>query len=146
MTYRGTLSIAVGKALRASDVDPLDAGAAALARRYAGLIDDAVPAAKYGKHLRAMEQALAMLTVLEPLAGAQATESFEKIAEALSAHSVASDLGPKLLATLTALGLTAAGRGAVAPAKGGPASVPAVASKLDELRERRARRAGQHDA
>jgi hypothetical protein len=43
------------------------------------------------------------------------------------------DLGPKLLATLTALGLTPAGRGL----KGGGADGVAGASKLDELRARR---------
>ena len=47
-------------------------------------------------------------------------------------------LGPALLAALTALGMTAAGRGV----KGGGPSVGVVASKLDELRERRAKRAG----
>lgn len=46
-------------------------------------------------------------------------------------------LGPKLLAALTALGMTAAGRGA----KGGGQGVGAVASPLDELRARRAARA-----
>jgi hypothetical protein len=50
---------------------------------------------------------------------------------------VLSDLGPKLLATLTALGLTPAGRGVK---EGGGDSAPVV-SKLDELRERRAARA-----
>ena len=48
------------------------------------------------------------------------------------------DLGPKLLAALTALGLTAAGRAA----KGGSSGVAAVAGKLDELRARREKRAG----
>lgn len=46
---------------------------------------------------------------------------------------VLSDLGPKLLAALTALGLTPAGRGVK---EGGGTSAP-VASALDELRERR---------
>jgi hypothetical protein len=50
--------------------------------------------------------------------------------------AVYDSLGPKYLAALTAVGLTAAGRGA----KGGGAGGPAVASKLDELRERRSRR------
>lgn len=46
------------------------------------------------------------------------------------------DLGPKLLAALTALGLTPAGRGV----KGGAASVSPVARKLDEFTARRARK------
>jgi len=51
---------------------------------------------------------------------------------------VYSDLGPKLLAALTALGLTLSGRtrgGVQASASGG-------SSKLNELRARRAQRAG----
>ena len=57
-----------------------------------------------------------------------------------------SDIGPKLLATLTALGLTPAGRGQ----KGGGPSVAPVATVLDELRARRESRAkravGEHDS
>lgn len=47
-----------------------------------------------------------------------------------------SDMGPKLLATLAALGLTPTARGAT---KGGDGGSP-VASRLDELRARRKRR------
>lgn len=50
---------------------------------------------------------------------------------------VLADLGPKLLAVLTALGLTPAGRGVK---EGGGDSAPVV-SQLDELRARRAARA-----
>lgn len=46
------------------------------------------------------------------------------------------DLGPKLLAALTALGLTPAGRGVKGGGQGGT-----VAGKLDELRARREKRA-----
>ncbi|XTZ16409.1 terminase small subunit [Micromonospora echinospora] len=46
------------------------------------------------------------------------------------------ELGPKLLAALTALGLTPAGRGVKGGAAGG-----GVAGKLDELRARREQRA-----
>jgi hypothetical protein len=48
-------------------------------------------------------------------------------------------LGPKLLATLTALAMTPAGRAAIL-GKGAPTREPA-ASPLDELRARRAARA-----
>lgn len=48
------------------------------------------------------------------------------------------ELGPKLLAALTALGMTPAGRGA----KGGGQSVSPVARKLDEFTARRARKHG----
>jgi len=52
--------------------------------------------------------------------------------------AVYNELGPKLLAALTALGLTPAGRGA----KGGGQSVGAGGGKLIELRERAKRGAG----
>ena len=91
----------------------------------------------------------------DALKGAQAPER-DKAAVALArryAHlldkfrgepleqAVYNDLGPKLLACLTALGLTAAGR---TPVKGGVpvAAVPAAVSPIDELRARRAKRAG----
>jgi hypothetical protein len=63
-------------------------------------------------------------------------------AEAIDADPEAvSDVGPKLLAVLTALGMTPAGRGA----KGGKSDGTPVVNKLDELKERREqRRAGQH--
>jgi hypothetical protein len=48
------------------------------------------------------------------------------------------DIGPKLLAALTALGMTVAGRGA----KGGQANAAPNGSKLDELRARAQRRNG----
>lgn len=48
------------------------------------------------------------------------------------------DVGPKLLAVLSALGMTPAGRGV----KGGGQGANVVAGKLDELRARRNRRVG----
>jgi hypothetical protein len=54
-----------------------------------------------------------------------------------SEPEVYSDLGPKYLAALTSLGLTLAGRGS----KGGVTSGPAPRTKLDELRDKRERRA-----
>ncbi len=52
--------------------------------------------------------------------------------------SLVADVGPKLLAVLTSLGMTPAGRGSKG---GGGQSVSPVGSKLDELEERRERRA-----
>ena len=137
MTYSGPLHRAVSVAVGAIDAKPQDEAAVVLARRYAMLIDDAAPEAKYTKHLRGLRQAIAMLASVEPLAASQAEEHFEKIADALSAHSVASDLGPKLLAVLTALGMTPAGRGV----KGGEVGGAGIAGRLDEFT---ARRTGQH--
>jgi hypothetical protein len=122
---------AVAAALRSAKPPASDKAAVELAKRYAALLDDAAVNATYVKPLRELRAAVA-------LAGTPAAQdALVKLETALSAHSVASDLGPKLLAALTALGLTAAGRGGV---KGGGSGVGAVAGKLDELRERRERR------
>lgn len=122
---------AVGAALATIKDRPQDAGAVELCRRYAALIDNAAPAAKYRKHLDVLRVALADAS--EP-----AAEALERVVEALAEHSVASDLGPKLLATLSALGLTLAGRGS--GATNGGAHEPAR-NPLDELRARREHRA-----
>ncbi len=131
---RGPMTRAVGSALRAANVDRQDAATEALARRYAALIDNAAPAAKYVKHLDALRRALVMLELEER---SDALDHFDRLAEALSAHSVASDLGPKLLAALTALGMTPAARRAVM----GGQSAPTTRTGVDELRARRATRA-----
>jgi hypothetical protein len=139
VTARAPMTAAVAAALRANKPEHRDAGAVQLAREYAGLIDNATIAAKYRPHINGLRLALDELAMLDPLGGAdKAIEALEKIADALGEHSVASDLGPKLLATLTALGLTPAGRGA----KGGQNGAPA-ANPLDELKARRASRASR---
>lgn len=121
----GPMSRSVAEALKTAPTLPRDDGAVALAERYAALIDAAEPSAVYARHLRVLRGALTGVddTVMEV---------FIKVAEALSAHSVASDLGPKLLATLTALGMTAAGRSA----KGGAPDGPKVPDELGALRAR----------
>jgi hypothetical protein len=58
--------------------------------------------------------------------------------DSAGAPDALADVGPKLLAALTALGMTPAGRGV----KGGNGNAAPVASELDELRARRAKRAG----
>ena len=125
------MSRAVAAALRQAKPEKLDAGAVQLAREYAALIDNATVSAKYRKPLEFVRHAIEWADD-----NRDALEAFDKIADALAEHSVASDLGPKLLATLTALGLTPAGRGT----KGGQNGVP-VANPLDELKARRASRA-----
>jgi hypothetical protein len=134
VTARAPMTRAVATALREAKPEKLDAGAVQLARKYAGLIDNAAVAAKYRKSLEAVRSAL---LASESIEAEDALEHFGKITDALAEHSVASDLGPKLLAVLTSLGLTPAGRGA----KGGQNGAPAAASALDELKARRASRA-----
>lgn len=121
---------AVETALQDADLKPEDGGAKALTLQYAALIDEAVPAAKYDKPLRVLRRAVDECS--DPNAG----EHLAKIEAALAAHSVVSDLGPKLLAALTALGMTASGRTTKGGA-GGAGPVSPVASKLDELRAKR---------
>lgn len=128
----GVISRAVAAALRSAPTEGQDAGTVALAKRYAALIDDAAATAKYRKYLGGLRAALAD-------ADDETVEHLERVAEALAAHSVASDLGPKLLATLTALGMTPTARGAKT---GGQNGAP-VGTALDELRARRATRAAR---
>lgn len=132
VTRAGKLSQALTKALKDTPLTGSDAAAVALAKRYAALIDEAAPAAKYRDPLRKLAEAL------DPDDQA-AVDAYDRVRTALAEHSVASDLGPKLLAALTALGATPAARAAKGGGQGGP-----VASKLDELRARRAKRAGTH--
>jgi hypothetical protein len=117
-----------------------DRGAEQLARRYAQLLDAAAMPARHRKHVEGLALALGELAEVSPLAAEAAREHLERVAEALSEHTVASDLGPKLLATLTALGLTPAGRGVKGGTGGG------VSKTVDELRQRRATRAARAGA
>lgn len=136
MTTQGPMLRAVAAALGKAELQPQDGGARALARRYAVLIDEAAPLAKYEEPLRALRRAV------QECSDPNAEKHLAKIEAALSAHSVASDLGPKLLAALTALGMTAAGRNTKGATGGGVGPVSPVASKLDELRARRQQRQG----
>lgn len=132
----GPMLRAVTTALDALDHSPRDTGAVALARRYAELIDAAAPAAKYREPLDGLR------ALVDAYQDPRGSRYLDKIADALAAHSVASDLGPKLLAVLTALGMTAAGRGIpIGGGQGVPAAPTAPADPLDEFT---ARRLGQH--
>lgn len=125
------MATAVRAALRSrSATDPRDAAAERLAVHYAALIDNAAPAAKYRRALATLHAAAA--TSDDP----DVADALDVVQIALAEHSVASDLGPKLLAVLGALGLTTAGRGA---AKDGGKRAPS--NPIDELRARRAVRA-----
>ncbi len=135
MVTRGPQTRALGTSIRAAAPAKLDTAAVALARRYAELLDNATVAAKYVKHLDGLRAALDELGPAAELEGWR--ENLDRIAEALAAHSVASDLGPKLLAALTALGMTPAARRAT---NGGQDDARPT-GPADELRKRRATRA-----
>jgi hypothetical protein len=140
------LTRAVLEAISAAELRERHAGTVALVHHYATLIDNASPPARYRESMAAVHVALGELETVDPKVAADARKHYLKIIDALSAHSVASDLGPKLLAALAALGLTVAA--APAPPKTGGASNDSVAvvSALDQLRARRAQRAGANGA
>lgn len=102
-----------------------DAAAVKLAVRYAALIDDAAVDARYGAALRYLDR-------LVPVDDAAGRRHLQRIWDALAEQSTLSDLGPKLLATLEALGATPRARQAAAkPAGGGRGG------KLQALRDAR---------
>lgn len=121
------MAAALETALETAATLPRDKAAVKLAREYARLIDNAAPAAKYRKAL----DTLARLMGEQP---ERVVDAFRVVVVALSEHSVVSDLGPKYLAVLQQLGMTAAGRGAK-EGPGNDAGTPAPANPIDGLRD-----------
>jgi hypothetical protein len=105
-----------------------------LALSYARLIDGAAPTATLAKAL----DTIAPHIPADP----QTADAWRKITAALAAHSVASDLGPKLLATLDSLLLTPRARAA---AKKAVTSDQPAANPLDQLATARARKSRAPD-
>jgi len=89
-----------------------DAAVRALARRYAMLLDEAAVKQAYATALKALDKVVAHFaeTWRNPSDVTRAENALATITVALGQHSVASDLGPKLLAALQQLGLTPAAR------------------------------------
>jgi len=129
------------RSLADAKLGALDAGAQALATRYAQLLDDAVAADKYTKSLRVLSEAVRdHAGQLMPPQERELLQAWDQVSSALAEHSVASDLGPKLLAAMTALGLTPAGRGALKQAA--PDNTSKLATPLQLLRGEAAGRRG----
>lgn len=132
------------QAERSAPDDPRDAGALALARRYAELLDQTEVSAQYRKPIERIEQALQEHVLqLENIDAERLLTAWSKVRSALAEHTTASDLGPKLLAALTALGLTPAGR-----SKTGPGALPDNVSTMPKtplqlLRDKSANRYGR---
>lgn len=100
---------ALERALDGAQVPVQSAAAVELARRYARLLDEPAVAAKYRQPLNMLRKAFAHFaeTINMTPTEAKSLEMAEiTIVTALGEHSVASDLGPKLLAALTALNMT----------------------------------------
>jgi len=126
-------SEALASALDAVTVDDRDQAAVQLARRYAELLDEPGVPAKYRDQLRQISAAISYADN-NGFETERAELAMEKIVTALSEQTVASDLGPKYLAALTALGMTPAGR----KEKGGEKNDPA--NPLDEIERQREKR------
>lgn len=126
-----SLSDEIGTALAAATLKPEDGATRALAVQYAVLIDEAAPAGKYGK-------ALAWLAGEIEVEADQRDRCVEIIRIALAEHTVASDLGPKLLAALEALGMSPRAR--AAQQKGTKTGDRRTPTRLDELRAARERK------
>jgi hypothetical protein len=136
----GSMLAAVRASIGAVETAREDSGAAALAERYADLMDRAEPTKQYGGWIRKVDAFLDQRlsgTVLDE----QVATAWTNIRLALAEHSVASDMGPKLLDALHKLGATPAARG-----EGKPAGAPVIpmANPLEaaarEAREARERR------
>lgn len=127
------LADVVRASLEAMDVADEDAMTAALVVRYAELIDDAAPAGKY-------EEALDWLAGTTALSDDRDADKHARtIRRALARHSVASDLGPKLLAALDALLMTPRARAAARKAVTTPDDKPR-SNPIDRIAQQRARR------
>jgi hypothetical protein len=125
---KGLLS-ALERSLVELDVDGLDQAVVALARRYAQDLDHAeVVSVAASKWLREVQECL------EP----QSWERAKALLARVEATVVLASLGPKLLASLTELGMTPRAREAVA---GGRRNRP-VDDPLGDYRRDRAARAG----
>jgi hypothetical protein len=113
--------------ITAAKTRPEDAAAVELLRRYARLIDNAAPAGKYAK----------ALDWLQNLRVDDKCEQFRLvIMVALAEHSVASDLGPKLLSTLEQLGATPSARSRLSARGVGATDAPPESAHDRMIRER----------
>lgn len=128
----GPQSSALTAALADLKVADRDGAAVQLARRYAELLDAPGIPAKYRDPLLHLAAAVKAARI-SGFDSEHAETALEKIQIALSDQTVASDLGPKYLAALTALGMTPAGRGVKLPTP----NDDKPKGKADELSKRR---------
>lgn len=128
--------------LAAAKITPLDSATAAIALRYAQLLDECAVEKQYVKPLEMLGQAVTSYADNLPIAAAdQLMGALAKVTSALAEHTTASDLGPKLLTTLTALNLTTAAREKGKPRTGSSGDVIPMANPLAVARDQaRARR------
>lgn len=123
---RETLLSQVEHSLAEAEHGARYAAASALAEHYAFLIDCAAPHRTYATAIRVLQKFIDNeITTLPYVEQRETLSAWDKITSALAEHSVASDLGPKLLSALERLDLTV-----VAAAKPGrpPGQQPAPAA------------------
>lgn len=142
----GDITPAVRSALDAAKLEPIDSGARALAERYAALLDEPAPTRDLARSIQVVgDHVMATRYDLTDQQQRELATAWAKVSSALAEHSVASDLGPKLLAALTALGCTVAAR---KEAGGGGSKAPVInmpnplQAARDAARERREHAAG----
>ena len=129
---RGPMRRDVDKAAARAGLGELDAAALQLARHYATCIDDARFWADQAR-LAAVELGDA------PERGDE--RRIQAVEKAVDSYRVMANLGPKLLATLAALGLTGSAKRATPATDGSAGGDDPQRAKLIALRDRR-RRAG----
>lgn len=134
LTRRIQQTPALTRALAAAKPAELDAATVALAKRYAELLDEAAAADKYRRPIEKVEQAVRMAAAdMAPPAAEALENAWSKLQSALAEHSVASDLGPKLLAALQQLGLTPASRASKSGNPDAPGNVSTLPTPLQAL-------------
>lgn len=128
----GDITPAVRSAVEAAGLLPQDAGARALAERYAALLDEVAPTRDIARAARIVGNFIARATGdLTEQQEREVLTAWDKLSSALAEHSVASDLGPKLLAVLIALGCTVSARGE----KGGGGKIIPLPNPLQQARD-----------
>lgn len=116
----------------------------ALARRYAALLDEATPAGKYRRPLALLQRVAEHFRTtvnLSPVDERALDEAVNTITDALSQHSVASDLGPKLLSALERLNMTLTKTDTKPTATEAPSDASSVRDELKAKRRERQNRA-----
>ncbi len=141
---------AVQSSLAEAKGEKRDAGVEALAIRYAELLDQAAVERQYVKAVEMISGAvLSYADGMSQTAGDQMRSALVKVTSALAEHTTASDLGPKLLAAMTALNLTPAARAKPTEkgsgSQGGKGVVP-MANPMTALRLAASDRNGRNGA
>jgi len=118
---------AVAKTIKQLETSDADAGAIALAKRYARELDDAAVISA------AITKALRDLYALDVSGAIELHDRFLALAVRIEESAVAASIGPKLLAALESLGATPAAR-AKLRGGGAPSGGP---SRLEQMRNAR---------